>query len=48
MFHVDFGFCWGADPKTMAFGRIVPPQIKFSKEMVAAMGVTRVCACECA
>jgi phosphatidylinositol 3-kinase len=32
MFHIDFGFIFGKDPKPL------PPAMKFSKEMVEAMG----------
>jgi phosphatidylinositol 3-kinase len=32
LFHIDFGWCFGRDPKPF------PPPMKFSKEMVEAMG----------
>ena len=32
LFHIDFGFILGRDPKPM------PPPMKLSKEMVEAMG----------
>lgn len=32
LFHIDFGYCFGRDPKPF------PPPMKFSKEMVEAMG----------
>jgi phosphatidylinositol 3-kinase len=34
MFHIDFGFIMGRDPK------IFPPPMKLCKEMVEAMGGT--------
>jgi phosphatidylinositol kinase/protein kinase (PI-3 family) len=32
MFHIDFGFIFGRDPKPF------PPPMKFTKEMIMAMG----------